>query len=312
MIGPQRPPTASAPDESDDDYAPMLPPGYVKPIAGPSRPSPLPAPTARPAYANDESDDEVGPRPPPAAGSSRADYDPEAEFRAREMREKERIAEVRQLVSCGSLRKSLRGRRLCNLARAAIKSSISRCDRMPSPRSCIAKTGCCDRRPSRRRCAISTLPSSKRAPSRPLRPRNRHRATRRCGPRRPSASPSARRSDRVQRASSTASRRGARQAQKGRECGRGQHGGGRGSRAEAAARCGDALAGRLVQRASTAWRAFLTRAESEQVDVAAGRAREDGEACRRRGARGDLGPCVRCASDKLTQQAIATSAWATS
>ena len=202
MIGPQRPPTAAAAPESDeDDYAPMLPPGYVKPVAGPSRPSPPPAPTARPAYADDESDDEVGPRPSPAAGSSRADYDPEAEFRAREMRKKERIAEVRSLASWRLARMKAVLPRLCSEHVLNLTPS-----RTPSPRSCIAKTGCCDRRPNRRRCATSTRPSSKRAPSRPLRPRSRHRATRRCGPRRPSASANARHSDPVQRASSTASR----------------------------------------------------------------------------------------------------------
>ena len=37
----------------------------------------------------------------------------------------------------------------------------------------------------------------------------------------------------------------------------------------------------------------LMLAESESIDVAAGRAREDREACRRRSARRDLGPCVR-------------------
>lgn len=104
-IGPQKPPspapapttTASAEnaEDSDDDYAPTLPPGFTqtsktsaaRPIVGPPGPSSgrvvgatVPA---RPTYpADDDSDDDIGPRPAYAGPSIQKDA--VTEFRERE------------------------------------------------------------------------------------------------------------------------------------------------------------------------------------------------------------------------------------
>ncbi|KAF5385557.1 hypothetical protein D9757_006741 [Collybiopsis confluens] len=102
-IGPELPPhlrhlSQRAPsdeeEESDDDYAPTLPPDMVKPASSKAEPS-LSVP-ARPSsrvntvqyLAEDSDDEDIGPKP---SASAPAAADPVAEFIAREERRKERL-----------------------------------------------------------------------------------------------------------------------------------------------------------------------------------------------------------------------------
>jgi hypothetical protein len=117
-IGPQLPPThamlepSAAEDDSDDDYAPALPPGFsqhsqpsiLRPAASTQAPTTSgravgPTPPAQPArYDDDESDEEIGPSPFPVKMSVQKDA--VAEFREREENRRKAFEACLQPVAC--------------------------------------------------------------------------------------------------------------------------------------------------------------------------------------------------------------------
>ncbi|KAJ6501795.1 hypothetical protein DFH09DRAFT_1265297 [Mycena vulgaris] len=102
VAGPQLPRPAAAADEDDseDDYAPALPPDMLasssapkKPVAGPTMPPAYP-PTYDPrAHYDDSDDDDVGPRPLPA-GVGFAERDAVKEFMAKEEKRRKEVEEA--------------------------------------------------------------------------------------------------------------------------------------------------------------------------------------------------------------------------
>ncbi|KAF8211838.1 hypothetical protein K438DRAFT_1957642 [Mycena galopus ATCC 62051] len=101
VAGPQLPPKAPQDegDDSDDDYAPALPPDMVassskKPVVGPTMPPAYPPTYSRHIqYHADDSDDDVGPRPLPA-GVGFEERDAVKEFMDKEEKRRREVEEA--------------------------------------------------------------------------------------------------------------------------------------------------------------------------------------------------------------------------